>query len=138
MVPGQGIIRTFTPEFGLKVVRITITENTPPLFATKMRDALDAISHSGLDYDFVDHGQKTGGKVTNEIISIPAPTTGLSKLNQAIQMLLYSFGTHDTRYKDGYVYSKVPGSVASYTEKITLRTYLGKNRFASWPELSAK
>ena len=118
-----------TPEFGIKVVRATISRHISPTLLRKLRVALHDLTYCGLDFDLVDKGGKVddstegGGSMALQVEG------GLSKLCQALQLLMYSFSKMDTRYKSGWIYSRQPESEAAYTEKIPLRSYLGKNSF---------
>ena len=100
-IPGSTDDSTFNswdPEFGEKVVRITLLPTASFTFADNVRKGLHAMSFSSFSYDLVDLGTKDGEA---ELINSIKPTVGCSKLVEAINLLKYSFKQFECRYKSG-------------------------------------
>ena len=114
-----------TPEFGTKVVRMTISGNCSLNLATQIRESLKKMKHCPLEYDLVDNGPKS----TN--VAVPTPTPGgapcgKSSLVAAIDLIVYSLQKSGKKYSNLYVRSKCEGSRSAYTLKQHLRDYLGE------------
>ena len=103
-IPGSSeysIFEKWDPEFGINVVRITITSKSSFSFAEKIRDALHHMSHIDFVYDFVDIGPKEQSfRPTNFI----KPGCGKTKIVEAIDLLIYSLNEFDCKYKSGEKY----------------------------------
>ena len=112
-----------TPEFGTKVVRMTISANCSLNLAVEIRESLKKMKHCPLDYDLVDNGPKSTS------VALPAPTPGgapcgKSSLVAAIDLIVYSLQKSGKKYDSLYVRSKCEGSRSAYTLKQPLRDYL--------------
>ena len=61
-------IQTWDPEFGKKVVRMTITKHCPTELSIAMRKGLEQVQNiTNLDWDFVDKGEIS-------LLQIPPPS----------------------------------------------------------------
>ena len=127
-VPGAEKVTHFTtthkgPEFGVKVVRITMTERCQYNFAKSFRQALKDINFLPLEYDFVDKGPKT--EAEQHAVTLPGPSVGKSKIVEALDMFIYSLSQYECRYRRGHVYQLNRTSSTTFEKKWDVRTYMG-------------
>ena len=105
-VPGANddsvIIQKWDPEFGPKVVRVTIAENASTAFATNMRRALLEISYTRFEYDLVDLGPKEGDEDEEEAVRPFKPSLRNSRLVEAIDLFIHSMMEFNYRYKGNF------------------------------------
>ena len=87
----------FSPEFGIKVVRMTIAKSCPASLATTIRKGLLAMKYCDLDYDLVDKGPDDTSDITG------TPATTVSKMVGAIDLLQYVLNKQGHKLKDMYV-----------------------------------
>ena len=111
------------PEFGSKVVRVTLCNSCPRQMAIDFTKALQEIRYAGLSYDFVDKTTQVEDSVSDsQAASLKTPAT--NKICSAVGLIERVMNDLDYRLHDGEVYRKVPQAKFTFVRSSSVNDFV--------------
>ena len=111
------------PEFGSKVVRITVCKSCPQQTAIDFTKALQEVRYAGLSYDFVDKTTKEEDYISDsQTASLRTPAT--NKICSAVCLIERVMNDLDYRLHNGEVYRKVPQAKFTFVRSSNLNDFV--------------
>ena len=111
------------PEFGSKVVRITLYKSCPQQTAIDFTKALQEIRYAGISYDFVDKTTKEeDSESDSRAASLGTPAT--NKICSAVGLIERVMNDLDYRLHKGEVYRNVPQAKLTFVRSSSVNDFV--------------
>ena len=111
------------PEFGSKVVRVTVCKSCPRQTAIDFTKVLQEIRYAGLSHDFVDKTTQVEDSISySQAASLRTPAT--NKIRSAVGLIERVMNDLDYRLHDGEVYRKVPQAKFTFLRSSSVNDFV--------------